>query len=1424
MEVKNSIISFLLVLFCFQTLFSQELYEPKEVNPLSQSWRWKQFPELEGLGVRDIYEGPNKSVWVASNGGVYQYDGYNWKIHNEENGFISSPIEQVIVDNNNNAYAASTGGIYKYDGKVWTQIFVTPSNLSFDFNNLKLLEDNLVAATCNRGFLILGETNRLYTSEAKKSTLQSLLHDVEVIALPHEFLPNEDFRNVSDILEDQHQKIWIGFTLENEQGRILRFSRENLELSQIKNYEIFASTERVKLGESQKFLEAHDGAIWIINSTYKTGISIYKEGKWSYLKLNDELGGDEYMNDIVESTDGTIWIGSLGKLYTYKNKKWSVYLAPLHPIPANQVMLHKSKGNYIWVAGNKSKVYYLDFSTDQWVTYDKLNFQFQNKLGEDWFLDVNGKVVFQDGTKWYAYSAKDGLMDAPIRIIQTRNGEIWAAGSHQGIASTAVLVDGKWVRKDHPYLSWGIDYRSIFEDKDGNIWFGAAVDAETEKGQFAGLLKYRTNTDEKEKWIHYPGLANGLSQSNVYGIGQSGDGRIWIGGGSLHSFDGKEWKKPLDKQLQQFVNVAYSNNGLFFAGSRYYGVFTFDGQEWNHYDKSSGLAGNTIISIDAIDSTTVYVATDNDISRFNGESWVKNIFPAELNMEFEGGQLLHDRNGTLWINKSKRAWKRRAFSHNKSNQNNSSDFLAYRYKPDINPPETEIFMLDDEISPEGNAVINWSGRDYFEQTAHDNLMYSYSLNGGEWSPFTYDKQYTFVSLSNGRHELKVRSRDLDLNVDPSPAVMQFRVLPPIWKQTWFILLMLAFASVLAIYEYRIITKKKKLEALNKSLQSVNEKLKFKSSQIRAQNMEILKQQKKNLSQAKALEITNQNLEERNNEIESQKEKLELMLVKIEELSNAKIGFFTNISHELRTPLTLINGPIQQLFHHSQNLTTLQKEKLYQVIQRNLSRLLKLIDQLLEMRKLENSNLEINRKTLDLPMFLKSIVSFYDSLAIEKEILLGFEYDLDGNYFAIDTDKLEKVLVNLISNAFKYTPNGGAIQIKLSNSYDYNSSLNAHESYMKIMVQDSGEGISEEDLAHIYDRFFTKGNHTTNGTGTGIGLAYTKALMEVMEGDIEVFSEVGEGTTFVLYLPLISKIDNIELAKYHGYDFHLAKKEADMLFTSFEVQNELQSTLHSLNVASRKKILLVEDNPDMIQYVGSLLENKYDVTKAFNGLEGLKKAKELSIDLIISDVMMPKMNGLEFCEKIKADLTTSHIPVILLTAKVLEENEIEGYVHGADEYITKPFSPNLLLSRVANILDQREILKSSIIRDFMLTPQKLNLTSPDEELMQKTISIMEENIENSDFNVDQMCKMVHLSHMHFIRKIKQLTGKKPVDLLKSFRLRRAKDLLIGNDINISEIAYRVGYDLPNSFSRAFKKEFGMSPKEYKENNLENAENN
>lgn len=1385
------LILFLYFLFSIKILAS-EPYQPKIVNPLTEPWRWKHFPELEGKGIRSIMESDNHRVWVGSNEGVLEYDGYDWKTHNAENGLNAAPVEQILVANDDAIYATASNGVFKYNGQQWEHFFKVPDDRAFIFHHIEQLQNKSIIACADWGlvhFLTDGNIH-FYTSPPKIKQLRNDFPRIKWIELPSAFLSEfGDFVNASDVLETENGDVWFALTTQTEVGKLLKFRWADAEDGRLDNYEIFADRKGFSLGEDQKLLQAKDGRIWVVNSSSNKGIHIYDNNKWKSIFISRFFGGDEYLIDVVQSVNGVIWLSSMAKIFAYNAGDWAMYKAPSYPVPANRIMLQNGKNDRLWAAGHKSKVLLLDFSTDQWLTYKNLSFQCETSPDEQWFLERNDRIIRRKGAVWTSYGTEDGLPDAPIRIVHTSKGQIWVAGSHQGIAATAVLINGKWRRYLHPKLSWSIDYRAIFEAQDGSLWFGAAVDAERKDGFLSGVLQLKNPTEDQLEWIHYPSEKNGLNQENCYGVGQSRDGRIWIGGQSLLYFNGKNWNTLPDERLQQYVNHVASTKNLLLVGSRYYGVFVFDGEKWDNYTTSSGLSGNTIISIDALSDSIFIVATENGICKFDGKSWTKNVFPENLNMDFEGGSIFHT-NQYIWINHVPRSWKRRVYYQNSRGKVENWVFFTTRYRPSLRPPETVADFFIESVSPDGNCVVSWDGKDYFAQTSSENLMYSYRMDGETWSEFSTEKQHTFTGLRSGEHTLEVKARDLDFNVDDTPLQIQFEVLPPIWKQAWFIALILTFLIIFGVYEYRVITKKQKLEILNNSLSEANKKLKERGGQIEDQNQKIRRQ----------------------------RDKLEEMVVQVENLSKAKLGFFTNISHELRTPLTLILGPIAQLRNKQKIFSIEQRQQFYSIIDKNASRLLKLINQLLEMRRIEQSALKLNLSNIYLANYISDMMGLFSELALRRNIHLEFLNKSDDQLASLDPDKIEKIIVNLLSNAFKHTPEGGGIIVELNKVSAAEKDLDPfYESYFEIIVEDTGCGVSQEKIDFIFDKYFTSNSKVTDASHSGIGLSYAKDLAYLMQGEVKIESEVGKGAKLIVYLPFIAEKEiSISEISPEKPIFKRARQEASLLLHTFRKEEGRRRFVNGGKNPALPHILLVEDNADMLQFVKGVLLEKYRVSTAKNGVEGLKAACRQSFDLIISDVMMPEMDGFSFCEKIKENFITSHIPVVLITARALEENKLSGYSKGADDYIIKPFNPELLLVRVENLLIQREKLREVFNKELMLTPKTETIESPDEIFLRKLIELINKNLGEAEFNVDSMCRAMLLSHHHFIRKVKQLTGKKPVDLLKSFRMKKAKDLLSQNKLTISEVAYKVGFDLPNSFSRAFKKEFKQTPSEFVEN--------
>ena len=540
------------------------------------------------------------------------------------------------------------------------------------------------------------------------------------------------------------------------------------------------------------------------------------------------------------------------------------------------------------------------------------------------------------------------------------------------------------------------------------------------------------------------------------------------------------------------------------------------------------------------------------------------------------------------------------------------------------------------------------------------------------------------------------------------------------------------------------------------------------------------------------------LEERNSEIEKQKEEIvtindQLMdrAKKLSELDEAKSRFFTGISHEFRTPLTLIIGPLETLLPHTKD----EKIKAeYNLMLRQAKRLLELINQLLELSKLQKGMMVLNIAQGNFNRFIRTIVSAYSSLANELGIQLYFLEEIKEVTYDFDKDKIEKIVTNLITNALKFTPRGGEVEIILSQSQDHR--------FIEVIVRDSGIGIEDIKLKNIFNPFYQIDHTVKHGfEGSGIGLALVKELVELHRGSITVQSKVNNGTVFKVQLPL----ENILHQSIEKGIKEVLNEENLIVF------NEEFS--FKKNPSGKTIILLVEDNADMRYFIQSNLPQEYNVVEAKNGQEGLDRANELMPDLIITDIMMPVMNGLEMTQKLKLDERISHIPVIILTAKASPESKIEGLQTLADDYITKPFSVAELTIRIQNLIATRKRLKEKFSKSIIINPSEIVTTSIDENFLQKALRAVERNMDASEFNAELFCEEIGMSRAHVHRKLKALTDQSATQFIRCIRLKRAAQLLKQKSGSVSEIAYKTGFNNLSYFTRSFKEEFGVLPSEY-----------
>ena len=517
---------------------------------------------------------------------------------------------------------------------------------------------------------------------------------------------------------------------------------------------------------------------------------------------------------------------------------------------------------------------------------------------------------------------------------------------------------------------------------------------------------------------------------------------------------------------------------------------------------------------------------------------------------------------------------------------------------------------------------------------------------------------------------------------------------------------------------------------------------------------------------------------------------------LEKLNQFKSRFFTNISHEFRTPLTVIKGMSDQIEEDPSRWL----EKGNRMIRRNTNQLLDLVNQILELRKLEAGQLQLRLEQRDLIAFLRYLIESFHSLAESKDLSLSFHSTASELWMDMDPEKILRIISNLFSNAIKFTPAGG--QIRLTVDKRQNMEEGNSESSAAITLSDSGTGIPAEQIPHIFDRFYqVDGTSTREGEGTGIGLALVRELLELMEGKIKVESKLGEGASFHLQLPITCKAKKISKPLHPEIPVHL---------TDFPEEKE-EIVPGPGGEQSLPSLLILEDNPDVVEYLVSCLEDQYALLIARDGQDGIDLALEQVPDLIISDVMMPHKDGFEVCNILKQDQRTSHIPIILLTARADDDSRLQGLKRGADAYLAKPFNKAELFIRLEKLLELRRALQARYGGSMSELPSPSAEFEAEDQFILTIRQTLEENLTDADFRVPELCKSLGMSRSNLHRKIKALTGSSTAIFVRRLRLQKALGLLQESDLNISEVAYEVGFSDPRYFSRTFAMEYGYSPK-------------
>lgn len=631
--------------------------------------------------------------------------------------------------------------------------------------------------------------------------------------------------------------------------------------------------------------------------------------------------------------------------------------------------------------------------------------------------------------------------------------------------------------------------------------------------------------------------------------------------------------------------------------------------------------------------------------------------------------------------------------------------------------------------------------------------YAYTLEGfdEDWNYVGKQRNATYTNLNPGEYTFRVKASNNAGRWNEEGPFVHITILPPWWKSGW------AYACYTLILVGLIVAVWQTVVYQSKLLTAV------------------------------------------------QTERIELE--KMNELNRMKTNFFTNIFHEFKTPLTLILGPLEKIRTSGPLKPGLQKQ--FFIMQHNAKRLLRLTNFLMLSQKNELVGIQLQANETDLVAFIKNIISVFFNRAKEQQISLVFEPPEDALKLWFDREKLEMVFYNLLSNAFKHTHPGGTIEISfMRETVELENAV--MQEWVTIDIQDTGRGVAPEKLDKIFDSFY-KADKTV--PGTGIGLSFSKSIVDLHHGEMSVTSELGEGSCFTVCLLLGDK--------------HLQKEE--MIPTAqnlrmdpiYSPQNKrtkasfMDTPIPELSIKNNNKpiILIVEDEYDILAFLRENLLPDYEVVVAFDGQEGLEKANQYDPDLIISDIMMPRMGGIEFCTKIKSNLSTSHIPIIFLTAQSSEEDIFKGLDSGADDFIAKPFNLRVLETKISNIIITRQMLKERFKKELAFGIEEMTITSLDEQFISKVVNLIEENISNPDFNVDSIIGKVNMSRSPFFRKIKAITGQTPSEFLRFFKLKRGAQVLLKSGKTIAQVAYEMGYSSPKIFRAHFKKQFRQTPSEY-----------
>ncbi|NVO20857.1 MAG: response regulator [Bacteroidetes bacterium] len=1333
----------------------------------------------DGLSHNSVYsiEQDNYGfIWIGTRSGLNRYDGYSFKTYNNNNSNLKNAyINDIFRDSKGRIWVGTqeTGlSLYNFASDDFTTFAFNPS----DPNNLSRNNIQTIAED-SRGRIWAGShEDDLYWVNETKGTLVR-------VNLKQKLPPGSSFERINTIFFESDSLLWLGT------------------LSGLYAYNQFSGKVRQAISVNGNIdtrvlcmFNENQSRLWLGTNT---GIVIFdkKNRRIESINTSNSALSNDLILDIERLPDGRVMIATDGGgINIYDPSDGSITQLVSDPNNPNslsnnsiyEIFIDRYKG--LWVGNYLGGINY--YSEYDWkfvpikhqiddkesLSDNHVRSFFQDKEGKIWIGTLSGLNSYDPGTgkfKYFALDKKEAStrFNAVLAIHEDKEGQLWVGTFGGGI----YILDRtrSHIRKfNHPDdLTNSLDKSSIYaisETSNNRLCIAS----------LGGIYILNNNTGKLKR---YSTSNSRLSNNTVKVICRDRKGNFWLG-----TNQGLDYFNPDTEDMEIFLHsnsdtTSLSNNrilsmvesrdGNLWIGTEGGGISILNPltRKFKTVSSKDGLPDNVINAIIEDDNGLFWLSTNKGLVQYepiSGKIKMYTVADGLQGNEFSQNAAIKSRDGKLYFGGSNGF---NAFFPGNlvSNKNKPLVLLTDLYisgklvksGTENSPLSNQLFLLDKLklTNDESNFEIHFSALGTIN---NGKFLYSIFMKGVDkgWSEYRDIHSANYANLRPGLYTFMVKAINNDGVSSQTPAVIEIRILPPWWKSWWaFILYSLLIFGSLILF------------------------MRLNTSRMKVQHQLELERKEKE---------------------------------QIEELNQLKLGFFTNISHEFKTPLTLIMGHLDNLKHAG----TEKKAMTITNIERNTRRLLFLINQLLEFRKAESGLMKLMAGKGNIVLFLSGIKESFTDLARKKNITFEIRIKEPIPEIWFDAEKMEKIMFNLLSNAFKYTSEGGSITIEIQLG-EYNDSKFKRVSvrFLEIKVIDTGKGIDPDEIGQIFEKFYQGKNidlHSSKIDSSGIGLAFTKRLVELHHGSIMATSEAGAGTVFSLKLPL---------GKDHLKDNEI-KEESNFQFKKMDFQeisdaytpddNPSRPVLIDLPNDHLPILLIVDDNPQICKVIEDKFSSSFRVISANSGIDGLKKATDQLPDIIISDIMMPGMDGIEFCKRIKEDLLTCHIPVILLTAKSGDENLIIGMKTGADAYISKPYNPDILQVTVSNLVSNRTLLKNKFTGEPNFVPAEVVSNKLDEQFLTKIISLIENDVDSDTIDVTKISRELAMSRSVLYRKLKAITGNSIQDFVRIVKLRKAARLLLDTNDPIADISFQSGFSNSKHFSTAFRKQFGKTPSEYR----------